>query len=298
MGGSRDERHAPPSPSGDPRCGWRFSRSGLPECPWPCPTGYTGPHCEVDIDECDPDPCHYGSCKDGVATFTCLCRPGYTGHHCETNVNECHSQPCRHGGTCQDRDNAYLCLCLRGTTGARAGRAGALGALGGPGADLQCCRRQDPTARPTWMTVPATPVTRARVWTRLTATSVHVSRATQVSGPGATGALSLPGLLRPTGAEVTVSDAAGSPGGRDGAGLHSGPSSQAASRGWLWQRPREAWGSDRDPDGHPPASCPWSGRTPGHASCVCPGGVSGPLWAGTGLEPGAPGPAGWRCAPG
>lgn len=81
-------------------------------------TGYTGAHCEVDIDECDPDPCHYGSCKDGVATFTCLCQPGYTGHHCETNINECHSQPCRHGGTCQDRDNAYLCFCLKGTTGA------------------------------------------------------------------------------------------------------------------------------------------------------------------------------------
>lgn len=91
--------------------------SGHPEPPGPRPAGYTGSHCEVDIDECDPDPCHYGSCKDGVASFTCLCQPGYTGHHCETNINECHSQPCRHGGTCQDRDNAYLCLCLKGTTG-------------------------------------------------------------------------------------------------------------------------------------------------------------------------------------
>lgn len=93
-----------------------------------CDTGYTGIHCEVDINECDPDPCHYGSCKDGVAAFTCLCQPGYTGHHCETNINECASQPCRHGGTCQDRDNAYLCLCLKGTTGvhlgSRAGRCG------------------------------------------------------------------------------------------------------------------------------------------------------------------------------
>lgn len=104
--------------------------SSLPEL-GPHPAGYTGPHCEVDIDECDPDPCHYGSCKDGVAAFTCLCRPGYTGHHCETNINECHSQPCRHGGTCQDRDNAYLCLCLKGTTGAAGLGGGARG--GGPG---------------------------------------------------------------------------------------------------------------------------------------------------------------------
>lgn len=78
----------------------------------------------MDIDECDPDPCHYGSCQDGVAAFACLCQPGYTGHHCETNINECHSQPCRHGGTCQDRDNAYLCLCLKGTTGAWSGLGG------------------------------------------------------------------------------------------------------------------------------------------------------------------------------
>lgn len=81
----------------------------------------------MDVNECDPDPCHYGSCKDGVATFTCVCQPGYTGHHCETNINECHSQPCRHGGTCQDRDNAYQCLCLKGTTGAWPGLAGAGG---------------------------------------------------------------------------------------------------------------------------------------------------------------------------
>lgn len=43
---------------------------------------------------------------------------------------------------------------------------------------------QDPTARSTWTTAPATPATPARVWTRLTATSVRVSRATQVSCPG------------------------------------------------------------------------------------------------------------------
>uniref|UniRef100_A0A8B9P8I4 Neurogenic locus notch homolog protein 1 n=1 Tax=Apteryx owenii TaxID=8824 RepID=A0A8B9P8I4_APTOW len=79
--------------------------------------GFAGAHCEVDVDECDPDPCHYGTCKDGVAAFTCLCQPGYTGHRCDVNINECQSQPCRNGGTCQDRNNAYHCLCLKGTTG-------------------------------------------------------------------------------------------------------------------------------------------------------------------------------------
>lgn len=118
----------------------------------------------MDINECDPDPCHYGSCKDGVATFTCLCRPGYTGHHCETNINECHSQPCRHGGTCQDRDNAYLCFCLKGTTGAWGyGGRRAVGWVWDTGADPLFCSLQAPTVRSTWMTVPATPVMLAPV---------------------------------------------------------------------------------------------------------------------------------------
>lgn len=79
--------------------------------------GYTGQHCETDINECYSDPCHYGTCKDGLASFTCYCRPGYTGRLCETNINECLSQPCKNGGTCQDRENTYICACPKGTAG-------------------------------------------------------------------------------------------------------------------------------------------------------------------------------------
>uniref|UniRef100_A0A4W4H7B4 Neurogenic locus notch homolog protein 1 n=1 Tax=Electrophorus electricus TaxID=8005 RepID=A0A4W4H7B4_ELEEL len=81
-----------------------------------CPC-YTGQHCETDVDECLSNPCHYGSCKDGLAAFTCQCHAGYTGRLCEANVNECLSQPCQNGGTCQDRENNYLCICPRGTSG-------------------------------------------------------------------------------------------------------------------------------------------------------------------------------------
>lgn len=80
-------------------------------------SGYTGRHCETDINECYSDPCHYGTCIDGLASFSCQCKPGYTGRLCETNINECLSQPCRNGGTCQDRENAYICSCTKGTTG-------------------------------------------------------------------------------------------------------------------------------------------------------------------------------------
>uniref|UniRef100_A0A8C7XU15 Neurogenic locus notch homolog protein 1 n=1 Tax=Oryzias sinensis TaxID=183150 RepID=A0A8C7XU15_9TELE len=82
-----------------------------------CAEGYTGQHCEIDINECYSDPCHYGTCKDGLASFTCYCRPGYTGRLCETNINECLSQPCKNGGTCQDRENSYICSCPKGTAG-------------------------------------------------------------------------------------------------------------------------------------------------------------------------------------
>uniref|UniRef100_A0A8C7MFJ0 Neurogenic locus notch homolog protein 1 n=1 Tax=Oncorhynchus kisutch TaxID=8019 RepID=A0A8C7MFJ0_ONCKI len=71
----------------------------------------------TDINECYSDPCHYGTCKDGLATFTCYCHPGYTGRLCETNINECLSQPCQNGGTCQDRENTYICTCPKGTAG-------------------------------------------------------------------------------------------------------------------------------------------------------------------------------------
>ncbi len=47
-----------------------------------------------------------------------MCRAGFTGRLCEININECLSQPCQNGGTCQDRENAYLCFCSKGTAGA------------------------------------------------------------------------------------------------------------------------------------------------------------------------------------
>ena len=41
-----------------------------------CAGGYTGDFCEIDINECDPNPCLHGQCTDGVNTFTCSCETG------------------------------------------------------------------------------------------------------------------------------------------------------------------------------------------------------------------------------
>ncbi|XP_015198784.2 milk fat globule EGF and factor V/VIII domain containing b isoform X2 [Lepisosteus oculatus] len=48
---------------------------------------------------------------DMFSEYICKCPPGYSGVHCQNNVNECSSQPCKNGGTCQDLDGDYSCKC-------------------------------------------------------------------------------------------------------------------------------------------------------------------------------------------
>lgn len=79
--------------------------------------GFEGRLCESNIDNCQPDPCHHGTCIDGIASYTCNCVPGYTGYRCENQLNECHSNPCQNGGKCVDLVNKYICQCQHGTSG-------------------------------------------------------------------------------------------------------------------------------------------------------------------------------------
>uniref|UniRef100_A0A672Z0B3 Si:dkey-30e9.7 n=1 Tax=Sphaeramia orbicularis TaxID=375764 RepID=A0A672Z0B3_9TELE len=44
-----------------------------------CPDGFAGERCEVDIDDCKPNPCRLGRCIDGPNSFSCICPPGMTG---------------------------------------------------------------------------------------------------------------------------------------------------------------------------------------------------------------------------
>lgn len=55
-----------------------------------CVPGIVGKNCEVNINECESNPCSkHGTCNDGIGTYTCECDPGFEGVHCEVNIDEC-----------------------------------------------------------------------------------------------------------------------------------------------------------------------------------------------------------------
>ncbi|GFO27424.1 fibropellin-1-like, partial [Plakobranchus ocellatus] len=68
-------------------------------------------------DHCRSQPCKNGAtCQSITGVLNCQCAPGYTGKHCEIDIDECDPDPCQNGGTCQDHVNAYSCLCVPGFT--------------------------------------------------------------------------------------------------------------------------------------------------------------------------------------
>lgn len=55
---------------------------------------------------------------DGLNSYSCECGgTGYAGADCDVNIDECAPQPCRHGGTCVDDVNDYHCNCYTAYTG-------------------------------------------------------------------------------------------------------------------------------------------------------------------------------------
>ncbi|XP_024114390.1 von Willebrand factor D and EGF domain-containing protein isoform X2 [Oryzias melastigma] len=83
-----------------------------------CPEGFTGRRCEVDADDCKPNPCRFGRCIDGPNTFSCVCPPGMTGRTCREDVDECPSQPCFPGVVCRNSPGSFSCgSCPQGYSG-------------------------------------------------------------------------------------------------------------------------------------------------------------------------------------
>lgn len=80
--------------------------------------GFTGIQCEININECETNPClNGGQCHDKINGFQCTCALGFAGQRCQTNIDDCKSQPCRNKGICHDSIASYTCECPPGYTG-------------------------------------------------------------------------------------------------------------------------------------------------------------------------------------
>ncbi|KAH3795500.1 protein crumbs homolog 1-like [Dreissena polymorpha] len=86
-----------------------------------CRPGYYGNHCQLEINECDPDPCvNNATCVDRLNDFTCICPIGMSGKRCEIQATTgCESDPCKNGATCVAMETVgnYRCTCMPGFEG-------------------------------------------------------------------------------------------------------------------------------------------------------------------------------------
>ncbi|XP_078352326.1 ficolin-2-like [Oculina patagonica] len=72
--------------------------------------------------QCNSDPClHNATCLNGFTDkrYICLCQAGYTGEHCETEIDECTTRghKCDENGLCTSNGKTYKCICKDGFHG-------------------------------------------------------------------------------------------------------------------------------------------------------------------------------------
>jgi hypothetical protein len=82
-----------------------------------CTDGFDGIDCEINLDECDPNPCVFGVCVDYIDEYACECEAGYEGTNCEINIDDCVGALCTNGAICVDGIDAYKCECPTGYDG-------------------------------------------------------------------------------------------------------------------------------------------------------------------------------------
>jgi hypothetical protein len=87
-----------------------------------CLPGYTGSACDVDIKECNQNPClNNGVCTEPfINMYMCTCKSGFTGFNCENVLRICDSSPCMNYGVCNQMsvDN-FQCHCVPGFNGTK-----------------------------------------------------------------------------------------------------------------------------------------------------------------------------------
>ncbi|XP_048583488.1 neurogenic locus notch homolog protein 4 [Nematostella vectensis] len=79
-----------------------------------CRVGFTGKHCQVNINDCPQSGCGEGECQDGVQSYICKCNTGFTGKHCESDIDECLAITCRQNSNCINSPGSYYCHCKTG----------------------------------------------------------------------------------------------------------------------------------------------------------------------------------------
>lgn len=85
-----------------------------------CPSRMSGKRCDFGR-FCSPNPCRNGGvCEEGDNGPLCMCR-GYMGPTCEIDVDECEKQPCGSGATCINEAGSFRCICPPDLTGVSCG---------------------------------------------------------------------------------------------------------------------------------------------------------------------------------
>ena len=62
-------------------------------------------------DDCATAPCGNHTCIDSLRDYVCECDDGFTGRHCEVNIDDCRDNACENNATCVDAVATYTCLC-------------------------------------------------------------------------------------------------------------------------------------------------------------------------------------------